>query len=155
MVCPEAAIVTSEPNFLPVRDHHGVAHAARMRAVYAVVWHQGRLLLTRQPTAGGSGSLWALPGGPIAAGESPEHAAVSALRQGLGLAGRPLEILEIDTVDDPQAHELEIHFVRCELERFDLESETDARWVDPHAVELEAVVAGAREFIRTLTRQPR
>jgi 8-oxo-dGTP diphosphatase len=69
-------------------------------SVSALVWHQGRLLLVRRkapPLAG----MWALPGGKIAPGESPEAAVVREVREETGIRVEdPVAVDAAEVVDD-------------------------------------------------------
>ena len=125
----------------------------RVRVVAAVVRQGERLLLTQRPPGGPLGLQWEFPGGKIEAGESPEHALVRELHEELGVRARPGEVM--DTVSHRYAHglEVEIVFVRCELDAFEFTPNDEVhavRWVIPAEIDLGQVLAADREFLRGL-----
>ena len=138
----------------PIHLHHPAASPnRRIRVAAAVVWHGDRLLLTQRPPGGPLGLQWELPGGKIEEGESPEHALVREVREELGIAARALEILEVASHDYAHGLEVEIVFVRCELDSFDFAPSAAVhavRWASPAEIDLGDVLAADREFLRSL-----
>lgn len=134
--------------------HHEAHHGSlRVRVAAAVVWREGRLLLTQRPPGGPLGLQWELPGGKIEEGESPEHALVREIREELGVNSTALEVIEVDTHDYPHGLEVEIVFVRCELDSYDFTCSPavhSVHWTAPETLELDTVLAGDREFLRSL-----
>lgn len=127
--------------------------SARIRVAAAVVWRDGRLLLTQRPPGGPLGLQWELPGGKIEAGESPEQALVRELREELGVGAVAHEVLDVDTHDYPHGLEVEVNFVRCELESEAFTPSAavhDARWLVPEAIDLATVLEGDRRFLGRL-----
>ena len=125
----------------------------RIRVAAAVVWRNGRLLLTQRPPGGPLGLQWELPGGKIEAGESPEQALVRELREELGVGATAHEVLDVDTHDYPHGLEVEVSFVRCELQSDAFTPSAavhDARWLSPDAIDLSIVLAGDRRFLGRL-----
>lgn len=71
-----------------------------IRGVSALVWHHGRALLIRRrrpPYAG----LWALPGGRIEPGETPEDAVIREVREETAITIEAPEALRTITIADP------------------------------------------------------
>ncbi|HEY2954208.1 MAG TPA: NUDIX domain-containing protein [Candidatus Eisenbacteria bacterium] len=138
----------------PIHLHHPAAGASRrVRVAAAVVRRDGRLLLTQRPPGGPLALQWELPGGKIEEGESPEHALERELREELGVRGRALEVVEVSSHDYPHGLEVEIVFVRCELESLEFAPSAAVhavRWVEPATIDLGEVLAGDREFLRGL-----
>ncbi|PYM03626.1 MAG: hypothetical protein DMD82_16465 [Candidatus Rokuibacteriota bacterium] len=138
----------------PIHLHHPATGATRrVRVAAAVVRRAGRLLLTQRPPGGPLGLQWELPGGKIEEGESPEHALERELREELGVRARALEIVEVVSHDYAHGLEVEIVFVRCELDSFEFRPSAAVhavRWVNPAEVDLEDVLAADREFLRDL-----
>jgi 8-oxo-dGTP diphosphatase len=138
----------------PIHLHHpAAAIRRRVRVAAAVVRRGDQLLLTQRPPGGPLGLQWELPGGKIEEGESPEHALVRELREELGVGARALEVVEIVTHDYAHGLQVEIVFVRCELDSLDFAPSPEvhaARWVHPVEIDLAEVLAGDREFLRSL-----
>ena len=129
------------------------AASQRLRVVAAVVWREGRLLMTQRPPGGPLGLQWEFPGGKIEPGESLEHALVREIREELGVSARAGEVLDVEIYHYPHGLEVEIAFIRCELESEDLEAGAgvhDLRWWDPHAIDLSHVLAADRRFLAAL-----
>jgi mutator protein MutT len=125
----------------------------RIRVAAAVVFRDGAVLLTQRPPGDPLALQWELPGGKIEPGETPEHALVREIREELGVGATPLEVLEVDTHDYPHGLEVEVVFVRCTLDStaFTPSSAVHAvRWVPPAAIDLAGVLAGDREFLKSL-----
>ncbi len=138
----------------PHAQHPPVSFAGRrIRVVAAVVWRDARLLLTQRPPGGPLGLQWELPGGKIEAGESPGYALVREIREELGVHATAHEVLDVDTHDYPHGLEVEVSFVRCELATFEFTPSAAvhaARWLTPDAIDLDTVLAGDREFLKSL-----
>jgi 8-oxo-dGTP diphosphatase len=125
----------------------------RVRVVAAVVWRDGRLLMTQRPPGGPLGLQWEFPGGKIESGESPEDALVREIHEELGVRARAGETLSVDTHEYPHGLEVEIAFIRCELDSDDLKAGAgvhDLRWWNPDAIDLSQVLAGDRRFLAAL-----
>jgi 8-oxo-dGTP diphosphatase len=138
----------------PIHLHHpGAGSGRRVRVVAAVVRRGDRLLLTQRPPGGPLGLMWEFPGGKIEEGESPEHALVRELHEELGVQARPLEVVEVSSHDYPHGLEVEIVFVRCELESLEFTPSpavNAVRWVDPAELDLDQVLAADRDVLRGL-----
>ena len=125
----------------------------RLRVAAAVVWREGRLLMTQRPPGGPLGLQWEFPGGKIEAGESAEHALVREVQEELGVSARAGEILGVETYEYPHGLEVEIAFIRCDLDSDELKAGAgvhDLRWWDPEAIDLAQVLAGDRRFLAAL-----
>lgn len=125
----------------------------RIRVAAAVVWRDGRILLTQRPPGGPLGLLWEFPGGKIEPGETVAAALEREIREELGVAAAPGEALETVQHRYPHGLEVEVHFVRCELG----EAEPHAgdgvhalRWVPPAEVDPAEVLEADRGFLARL-----
>jgi len=124
-----------------------------LRVAAAVVWHDGRLLLTQRPPGDPLELQWELPGGKIEPDESPEGALVRELQEELGVRATAHELLEVDRYDYPHGLEVEVSFVRCELDSLEFtpsEAVHAVRWATPDAIDLATVLAGDRAFLTRL-----
>ena len=127
--------------------------ARRVRVVAAVVWREGRLLLTQRPPGDALALQWELPGGKIEPGESAEHALIREIREELGVVATPGEVLEVDTHDYPHGLEVEVVFMRCALDRLEFTPSPAVhavQWAAPETLDLTTVLAGDRDFLRSL-----
>jgi 8-oxo-dGTP diphosphatase len=157
-------ILLSLPGANPMAPEPSPAHrpahpspTRRLRVAAAVVWDDGRLLMTRRPPGGPLGLMWEFPGGKIEAGETPEHAVVREIREELGVEGTALEVLAVETHDYAHGLEVEITFVRCSLESLRLipgHGVHETRWQAPAEVDLAGVLAGDRDFLTRLGARP-
>lgn len=124
-----------------------------IRVAAAVVWHEGRLLLTQRPPGGALALMWEMPGGKIEAGETAEHAVVREVYEELGVRATPLEVLGAHHHRYPHGLAVEIVFVRCELDSHAFTPSPAAhaiRWEAPESIDLDTVLAGDREFLTRL-----
>ena len=134
------------------------ATAKRVRVVAAVVRRGAELLMTRRPAGGPLGGLWEFPGGKIEGEERPADALAREVREELGVGARPAETLAVETYAYPHGLEVELHFIRCELDShaFAPSAAVDAvRWSDPRAIDLEDVLAADRAFLARLASETR
>lgn len=124
--------------------------------VAAVVWHDGSLLLTQRPLGDPLELQWELPGGKIEPGESPERALVRELREELGVGATAHEVLEVDRFDYAHGLQVEVTFVRCELDSLAFTPSAAVHavsWMTPDAIDLATVLAGDHAFLIRLGAQ--
>lgn len=127
----------------------------RLRVAAAVVWRDGRLLLTRRPPGGRFGLLWEFPGGKLEPGESPAQALVRELREELGVGAVPGETLAVRRHDYVPGPAVELFFVRCELVSFDFTPSPavhEIRWARPADVDPDELLEADRGFLAALAR---
>jgi mutator protein MutT len=127
--------------------------SGRVHVAAAVVWRDGCVLLSQRPPGGPLGLLWEFPGGKIERGETAERALIREIQEELGVQATPLEVVGVHRHAYAHGLEVEIAFVRCELEslEFTPSGEVHAvRWVRPQDLDLRDVLAGDHELLRTL-----
>jgi len=145
------------------RSAHETGHPARpagerVRVAAAVVWREGRLLLTQRPPGGALGLQWEFPGGKIEPGESAEHALEREIYEELGVHARAGEVLSVEQHDYPHGLQVEIAFIRCELASDDPKPGAgvhDLRWWELDTIDLSQVLAADRPFLGALKAAPR
>jgi A/G-specific adenine glycosylase len=88
LVCPVrercAGLAAGNPEALPVKRR--AAAPKPVAAVAALLERRGRVLAVRRPPKGLLGGLWELPGGEVAAGETPEAALARSLQEHVGIS---------------------------------------------------------------------
>jgi len=127
--------------------------ARRIRVVAAVVWHQGRLLLTQRPPGGPLGLQWEFPGGKIEPGETPGQALAREVTEELGVTGTPIRTLAVHAHAYPHGLEVEITFLECMLDSVAFRPSAAVhavRWSAPGEVAIEEVLEADRPFLREL-----
>ena len=129
----------------------------RVRVAAAVVWRDGKLLLTQRPPGATLGLQWEMPGGKIEEGETAGEALAREVREELGVGATPCEVLGVSAHDYPHGLAVEIVFVRCTLDSYDFTPSPAAhavRWEAPASIDLDHVLAGDREFLKRLGANP-
>jgi 8-oxo-dGTP diphosphatase len=124
----------------------------------AVVWHDGRVLLTRRPPGGVFGLKWEFPGGKLVPGETAEQALVRELREELGVDSVPRGTLAVETYTYAHGFSVELHFVRCELASLDFTPSPEVhevRWSRPSEVDPAEVLEADRGFLAALVKVER
>ena len=128
-----------------------------LRVVAAVVWNEGRLLMTQRPPGGPLGLQWEFPGGKIEDGETPEEALARELQEELGVTAALGETLAIESHSYPDGPTVEIAFIACTLGSLELRPGRgvhDLRWQRPAEIDLSRVLAGDRSFLVRLGADP-
>jgi 8-oxo-dGTP diphosphatase len=129
-----------------------------IKVAAAVVWRDGRVLMTRRPPGGPLGLRWEFPGGKLEPGEKVEQALVRELREELGVGSVPRGTLAVETHEYAQGLVVELHFVRCELESLDFTPNPEAhevRWDRPSEVDPAEVLEADRGFLAVLVKAER
>jgi 8-oxo-dGTP diphosphatase len=119
----------------------------------AVVRRDGCVLLTQRPPGGALGLQWEFPGGKIEPGETAEIALAREIHEELGVRATPGRVLGVSRYAYPHGLEVEIVFLECELESFDLKPGAEVhamRWSRPRDVDRQEVLAGDRDFLDSL-----
>jgi len=127
-----------------------------VRVAAALVWNQGRVLLTQRPEGGSLGLMWEFPGGKIERGESVQHALVREIREELGVEATPRETIAVHTHDYAHGLRVEVTFVRCELDSHEFlpsRAVRTVRWAKPEEVDLEDLLEADRPFLDRLRRE--
>jgi mutator protein MutT len=79
----------------------------------ALVFRDGRLLVTRRPPGKHLAGLWEFPGGKLAPGESWEHALARELMEEVGLPVRPIRLYS-EVVHPYPEKTVRLRFFVCE-----------------------------------------
>jgi len=109
--------------------------ARRVEAVAALVTRRGRALAVRRPPRGLLGGLWDLPGGDLAAGETPRAGLARTLRERTGL--EITRASTIGTVEHVFTHRrLTLHVYRASTStnRIRLDGFAGHKWLAPGAI---------------------
>ena len=125
----------------------------RIVVVAAVVWRDGRLLMTQRPPGGTIGLQWEFPGGKIEPGESPADAVRREIQEELGVVAEPLEELGREHHDYAHGTRVDLVFLRCTLSSFDFTPSAavhGVQWWRPEEIPLAEVLEGDREFLKRL-----
>ena len=130
----------------------------RVRVAAAVVFDDGRLLLTQRPPGGTHALMWEFPGGKLERGESAARALARELVEELGVKATTHEVMARAAYEYPHGPKVEIAFVRCTLVTRELHpapAEVHAvRWLRPAEVDLREVLAADRDFLVSLGAPP-
>jgi 8-oxo-dGTP diphosphatase len=123
----------------------------------AVVWNEGRVLMTQRPPGGAHPLLWEFPGGKIESGETAERALVREIQEELGVEATTFERMAVCRHEYAGGPSVEIVFVRCTLHShaFQRSAAVHAlRWSHPDQIDLAGVLAGDHEFLKLLRSRP-
>jgi 8-oxo-dGTP diphosphatase len=133
--------------------HGGPAGEGGLRVAAAVVWRDGRVLLTQRPPGGALGLQWEFPGGKIEAGESPEMAVVREVREELGVEAQVVGRMHVERHAYAHGLDVEITFIACVLAALEFVPGAGVhalRWVIPADIDVSQVLEADRAFVRTL-----
>jgi ADP-ribose pyrophosphatase YjhB (NUDIX family) len=150
-MAPAAASVHGRP-FCPAC---GFVHFQDPKvAVVAVIPWQDRVLLIKRRFGHAKGR-WALPGGFMDAGEMPRDALIREVREEVGLAVSPGDLLDILPMDDPGAGRIGIVLAYTALSILPPaenlaagDDAIEARWSDPEALPEALAFRGTRRLLR-------
>jgi 8-oxo-dGTP diphosphatase len=124
-----------------------------IRVAAAVVWRDGRVLMTRRPPGGPLGLKWEFPGGKLEPGETAEQALVRELREELGVDSVPRGTLAVETHEYVHGLVVELHFLGCELGSLDFTPSPavhEVRWSRPSEVDPAEMLEADRGFLAAL-----
>jgi 8-oxo-dGTP diphosphatase len=125
----------------------------RVRVAAAVVWRDGRLLLTQRPPGGPLGLQWEFPGGKLEPGETPAAALEREIVEELGVRGHAGRVLGTHTHTYAHGIAVELTFIECALDSvaFVPGAAVHAlRWERPQDIALDDLLEADRPFIRSL-----
>lgn len=121
----------------------------------ALIFREGRLLITQRNAGAHLGGLWELPGGKRERGETFEQCLVRELREELGVevtVGREVETI----VHEYPERRVRIKFFLCRLEAGEPQPLGCAaiRWVEPAELEERAFPAADARLLKRLRSSP-
>ena len=117
----------------------------------AIIWHGGRVLITRRPDAELLGGLWEFPGGKVKEGETPAQAARREVMEELGIVVAICG--EVGRVRHTYSHmRITLHLFHALATGPEREGNAggDSRWVRPPELTAFAFPAANRDLIRRL-----
>lgn len=88
--------------------------ATKLEVSAALLFHQGKLLITQRLSGTHLAGLWEFPGGKREAGETFEQCLQRELREELGIETSVHELIE-DIVHEYPERTVQLKFFRCEL----------------------------------------
>lgn len=102
----------------------------------AIVFREGRVLLTKRPPEGHLAGMWEFPGGKLEPKEAPEDAVVRELREECGVTVRVVEIVEA-TFHAYAERDVLVLFYECELTSGEVQhlGVADHVWCEPEEIE--------------------
>jgi mutator protein MutT len=102
----------------------------------ALVWRDGRLLVTRRPPGVHLALLWEFPGGKLRAGETPEACAEREVREEVGVVVRARGRRSVIEWEYPERR-VTLHPVDCEWIEGDgtAREVSELRWAAPDELE--------------------
>jgi A/G-specific adenine glycosylase len=139
---------TGEPGRYPVRAPR--KSRPLIDVSVALLWRNGRFLVTRRPSEGFLGGLWELPGGKWDAGENAEEALRRELREELGVN---VEISEAyPSIRHGYTHfEVRLHPFSCHApENEEPRSELPMRWISPSDIDTLAFPKGSLKIFAAI-----
>ena len=85
-----------------------------IRVAAGILWRGNRILICQRGGTGAMAGKWELPGGKLAAAESPEQALVRELFEELRVRVREEDLRRVQTLrhDYPDGPQVELHFFR-------------------------------------------
>lgn len=117
----------------------------------ALVFREGRLLVTRRPSGVHLAGLWEFPGGKVRSGESPEACAERELVEEVGVvarARRRREAIDWEYAD----RRVTLHPVECDWVEGDgtLREVAELRWIEPRELTALSFPDANANLIRSL-----
>ena len=125
----------------------------RVRVAAAVVWRDGKLLITQRPPRSAFALQWEFPGGKIEPGETPAQALAREVREELGVCATPHEQLGVSVHDYSGGPRVEVAFLRCTLDSYQFTPSPAAhaiRWESPGTIPPDSFLEADREFLARL-----
>jgi A/G-specific adenine glycosylase len=132
--CPVSQSCNARPEgdaeSLPIKARKKPAR--KVEAVAALVVRRGKALAVRRPSRGLLGGLWDLPGGDLAAGETPRAGLTRALRERAGLEiTRVSAIGSIEHVFTHRRLTLHVYRANTSTDRIRLDGFAGHKWLSP------------------------
>ena len=119
--------------------------------VAGVVYHEGRMLITKRKPDGLLGGLWEFPGGKIQDGESPAEACVREIREETGVSARIVSHLCL--VKHAYTHfkiQMQVFICHALSGSVRLNGPVDFRWITPDDMDLYPFPGANHKFLGLL-----
>jgi A/G-specific adenine glycosylase len=121
-----------------------------------VVYHQGRMLITRRKPEGLLGGLWEFPGGKIRQGESPADACIREIREETGVSAHVQS--HLCRVKHAYTHfkiEMDVFICQTLSETVRLNGPVDFRWITPEEMDRYPFPGANHKFFKMLEQEQR
>jgi 8-oxo-dGTP diphosphatase len=120
----------------------------------AIVWRDGRLLVTRRPENVHLGGLWEFPGGKLAPGETPEACAERELHEEVRIVARARRRRASIDWDYPERR-VTLHPVECDWLEGDgnVREVSELRWLRPEQLGALEFPAANADLVRALSKE--
>ncbi len=117
----------------------------------AVLWREGKLLVTQRPPGTHLAGLWEFPGGKMEPGETPAQCLVRELEEELGIQIHVSQLLH-STTYEYEDRIVRLYFLRCHLQHGEPQPIGCAqiRWVEPSELPRLPMPPADQDFVSRL-----
>jgi len=134
---------------------HNSVHPTKpvLEVAAAVLWQEGKLLVTQRPPGTHLAGLWEFPGGKIEPGETPSQCLVRELEEELGIQICVSQLLHTTTYEYDDRI-VQLYFLRCHLQHGNPQPIGCAqiRWVNPSELPRLPMAPADQDFVSFLLR---
>lgn len=116
-----------------------------------VVYHEGKMLITRRKSEGLLGGLWEFPGGKIKVGETPSEACIREIREETGVAaGIASHLCRVKHAYSHFKIEMDVFICRAASETVRLNGPVDFRWITLEELDAYPFPGANHKFMKVL-----